>query len=107
MGQVINIGDMVELSQYMKKSCKKTAIFAWERINLHESHEAKYFQTYSGNIPADSSKYNDWTDSLINSAAIVIDNKVDDVFIKDWVKVRFMCFDYTFWTKTKYLKKCK
>ncbi len=107
MGQVINIGDMVELSQYMKKSCKKTAIFAWQRINLHESHEGKYYQTYGGNYPADSSEYNSWTDSIINSVAVVVDNKVDDVIIDDWIKVRFMCFDYDFWTKIKYLKKCK
>jgi hypothetical protein len=103
MGQVtnFNIGDLVRLKSQVKKSGKKSAISAWKKIYLHGTSKA-----YGGRLPEDSSLYDEWFNSLCGSAAIVVDNRCNNIVVEGWIRVRFLCFDQPFWTMTSYFKKC-
>jgi hypothetical protein len=101
MGE-IKIGDMVQLTWRVKKSGKKTAISAWRNIRFHGNSKG-----YDGFIPNSSANYNDWFESLCNSVAVVVDNKVDGIAVYDWIKVHFLCSDEAFWTRRTYLRKCE
>lgn len=101
MGQVINIGDLIQLKSQVKKSGKKSAISAWKMIYLHGTSKA-----FGGNLPGHSSLYDEWFSTICESVAIVVDNRVDNVVVEGWIKIRFLCFDQPFWTRISYFKKC-
>jgi hypothetical protein len=96
MGKV-EIGDMVELTDFSKEYHIKYAFSAWKSINENKLG-------FNGNVPEDSSEYKEWFSKLCNSIGYVVDTKQINV---KWAKVRFMCCEEPFWLQAKHLKKCR
>lgn len=100
----IGVGDLVVVKPKSIDECKRIAITAWKGISEYNGK-----RTFYGNIPQESSDYQEWFSQLCNSAGYVLEilDPSKHTEIPVWIKVQFMCFEEPFWIRSLYFKKCK